>query len=154
MKKVLTALLAIGLVACQDDAQPSNNQSTSSINSQSIRLAAEQGNATAQRRIAFLSLKGEGVPRDIEQAVKWYRLAAEQGNTDAQTNLGLLYEEGKGVPTNRVKAYSWFSIAASQGHTESESHRERVVKEMTKKQIAAAQSLSTKCFESNYKDCD
>ena len=42
--------------------------------------------------------KGEGVPENDAEAVKWYRLAAEQGGARAQSNLGFMYETGRGVP--------------------------------------------------------
>ena len=32
--------------------------------------------------------KGEGVPQDYAEAVKWYRLAAEQGYAEHNTILG------------------------------------------------------------------
>jgi TPR repeat protein len=41
---------------------------------------------------------GTGVPRDYEEAVKWYRRAAEQGDADAQSNLEYMYNNGYGVP--------------------------------------------------------
>ena len=44
------------------------------------RLAAEQGNASAQNNLGFMYGIGRGVPQDYAEAVRWYRLAAEQGN--------------------------------------------------------------------------
>jgi uncharacterized protein len=44
------------------------------------RLAAEQGNASAQYNLGVMYEKGQGVPQDYKTAVKWFRLAAEQGN--------------------------------------------------------------------------
>ena len=43
------------------------------------RLAAEQGNATAQFYLGVMYTNGAGVPKDDGEAVRWYRLAAEQG---------------------------------------------------------------------------
>ena len=34
--------------------------------------------------------KGDGVPQDYKEAVKWFRLSAEQGNAKAQSNLGVI----------------------------------------------------------------
>ena len=51
--------------------------------------------------------KGEGVPQDYKEAVKWYTKAAEQGDVDAQYNLGLMYYNGEGVPKDLVQAYAW-----------------------------------------------
>ena len=41
---------------------------------------------------------GEGVPKSIKTAVKWYTLAAKQGNAGAQFNLGWMYGKGQGIP--------------------------------------------------------
>jgi len=35
-------------------------------------------------------VNGDGVAKDAEQAVSWYRRAAEAGHADAQFNLGCL----------------------------------------------------------------
>ena len=56
------------------------------------RLAAEQGDADAQKVLGDMYKQGQGVPRDYQEALKWYRLAAEQGNAKAQHNLGVMYE--------------------------------------------------------------
>jgi len=37
--------------------------------------------------------KGEGIPQDYQEAIKWYRLAAEQGNADAQMVLDALIKK-------------------------------------------------------------
>ena len=49
---------------------------------------AEKGNAPAQYALGLRYDKGEGVPQDYKEAVKWFRLSAEQGNARAQYNLG------------------------------------------------------------------
>ena len=62
------------------------------------RLAAEQGNATAQY---FLGMKydiGQGIPQSDTEALKWYRLAAERGYAPAQNNLGKMAHDGRGGP--------------------------------------------------------
>ncbi len=42
-----------------------------------MQLLAEQGNASAQFNLGFMYNKGQGVPQDYTEAVKWYRLAAD-----------------------------------------------------------------------------
>ena len=59
--------------------------------------------------------KGEGVPKNSVEAVKWYQRAAEQECAPAQCNLGLCYETGRGVPKNVRLAVKWFIKAARQG---------------------------------------
>ena len=55
--------------------------------------------------------KGEGVPADDAEAVKWFRLAAEQSDANAQTSLGVMYFAGKGLPADSVRAYMWLNLA-------------------------------------------
>jgi hypothetical protein len=97
---------------------------------------------------------GEGVPENDAEAVKWYRKAADQGYADAQSNLGVMYYGGDGVPENNIRAYVWWSMAKTQGHTFATENLEILKPQMTKQQIADAQALAAKCYESNYKDCD
>ena len=44
-----------------------------------LRPLAAQGNAAAQYLLGLMYGRGDGVPQDDAEAVKWYRLAAEQG---------------------------------------------------------------------------
>ena len=44
------------------------------------RLAAEQGDANAQYNLGRMYDLGQGVARDHEEAVRWYRLADGQEN--------------------------------------------------------------------------
>ena len=60
-----------------------------------FRLAADQGNATAQYNLGLMYDKGQGVPQNYAEAVKWYRLAADQGNAVAQFNLGVMYDKAR-----------------------------------------------------------
>ena len=52
-----------------------------------FRPLAEQSDALAQYQLATMYNEGKGVPKDIAEAIKWYRLAAEGGNLLAQNNL-------------------------------------------------------------------
>lgn len=57
------------------------------------RLAAERGFAASQFALAVALEEGEGVQRDVEQALTWYRRAAEQKFPGAQVgfeNLNLV----------------------------------------------------------------
>jgi TPR repeat protein len=67
--------------------------------------------------------KGEGVPKDDEEAARWYRKAADQGHADAQAKLGLMYYTGVGViPRGKDyrEAIHWFRKAADQGHADAQ----------------------------------
>ncbi|MBQ9771958.1 MAG: sel1 repeat family protein, partial [Lentisphaeria bacterium] len=51
------------------------------------RKAAEQGNALAQYNLGVCYENGEGVQKDLVQAVFWFRKAADQGYAQAQEAL-------------------------------------------------------------------
>ena len=76
------------------------------------RLAADQGNAKAQRNLGMIL----GVPKDIAENVKSYRKAADQGNAKAQYNLGVMYQYSLGVSKNIAEAVKWYRKAAEQGN--------------------------------------
>ena len=58
---------------------------------------------------------GDGVPKDLEQAVYWFRKSAEQGYAFAQSKLGMCYKSGNGVPKDLEQAVYWFRKSAEQG---------------------------------------
>jgi len=84
------------------------------------KLAAEQGDASAQYNLGVMYKDGEGVPQDYKTAVKWYRIAAEQGNASAQTLLGAMYGKGQGVIQDYKTAVKWYRLAADQGNVTAE----------------------------------
>ena len=106
------------------------------------RLAADQGDASAQYNLALKYANGRGVPQDDAQKVKWLRLAADQGFAEAQFNLGGMYGSGQGVPQDFVQAHMWFNLAAAQGNENGKKGRDLVAKIMTPQQIAQAQELA------------
>ena len=55
-----------------------------------FRKAAEQGNADAQLCLGICYAEGDGVAKDMSEAVKWCRKAAEQGHEDAKRALSYL----------------------------------------------------------------
>jgi len=76
---------------------------------------AEQEDSDAQCYLGWIYENGHGVPKDINEAVKWWKLSAEQGNAEAQHNLGMSYAKGHGVPQDYKKAEKWFRLAAERG---------------------------------------
>lgn len=86
-----------------------------------IRMAAEQGDASAQIKLGDRYAKGVGATVDLEQSFFWFRQAAEQGNALAQFVLGRCYAYGHGVPKDLGQAIVWFRQAAEQGNAEAQS---------------------------------
>lgn len=85
------------------------------------RELAEQGHAPAQHNLGVMYARGQGVPQDFREALKWYRKAAEQGLAQSQYRLGMVYGWGHlGVAIDRRESAKWLRQAAEQGHAEAQ----------------------------------
>ncbi len=82
----------------------------------SLRQAALRGEAAAQLEIAARFATGLGVPRDLQEALRWYSRAAAQGMALAQYRLAMFYERGWGAPPDPERARVWYQRAAEQGN--------------------------------------
>ena len=90
------------------------------------RDAANQNLIDAQLRLANLLYLGEGVPRDLVEAAKYYDRAralieprADAGDAQAQEWMGDLYREGRGVEQNGDFAVYWYTQSAQVGRVSS-----------------------------------
>lgn len=92
---------------------------------------------------------GQDAP-DFEET----KALAEQGEAFAQFNLGIMYYNGEGVPQNNVRAYVWWSVAAAQGDGDARTNRDIVSERLAPEQLARGQDMATRCFESDYQDCE
>jgi TPR repeat protein len=113
---VISFLLA-GSTGAQQSAFPTATNLLATNNAAQtaeLRAKAEKGDAAAQAELGWMYLRGDGVPKDPAEAVKWYRVAAEQGNAYAQSRLGLAYCLGLGVGEDKGEAAKWLHKAADQ----------------------------------------
>jgi uncharacterized protein len=69
----------------------------------------------AQSFLGVMYEKGQGVPQDYKEAVKWYLLSAEQGNILGQVSLGSMFKTGRGVTQNYKEAVKWYRLSAEKG---------------------------------------
>ena len=129
-------------------------QSAAASEFDEMKALADQGDAYAQNNLGVMYDNGRGVPENDAEAIKWYGKAAHQGLAHAQYNLGFMYATGEGVPENNIRAYVWWSMAKTQGDADAAIRLDILKPQMTPQQIADGQALATKCYESNYKDCD
>jgi hypothetical protein len=81
-----------------------------------FKLAAKQGNPSAQFQYALMRYKGEGDKQDLVKALKYFKLVADQGNPEAQFNYALMSRKGEGDEPNFVEALKYYKSAADQGH--------------------------------------
>lgn len=84
--------------------------------------AAEQGDAEAQGWTGYMYLLGQGVSKDINEALIWYQKGADQRDNLAMNGLGYMYEYGKGVSQDYSEAAKWYRKAAEQGYPKSQNN--------------------------------
>mgnify|MGYP002738644727 CR=1 FL=1 len=111
---------------------------------------AEQGDAAAQFNLGVMYLNGEGVPRDVSQALTWYHKAAEQGNAVAQFFLGDMYRYGEGVPKDYVQAAKWLYLAKANGAAKTDEAIRQIESMMSHQQIEQAQALATQWWQNHH----
>lgn len=78
--------------------------------------AAKKGHRDAQSVLADMCLNGQGVKKNVEEAIVWYERLAEGDDataTNAQARLGKIYDEEFG---DKSKAAGWYRKAAEGGH--------------------------------------
>ena len=89
---------------------------TASVGPLSLRLAAANGDPSAEFEVGARLAEGKGTPQSFKDAAKWYQRSADQGFAQAQYRLGTLYERGLGLKPDRAQAAAWYQKAAEQGN--------------------------------------
>ena len=82
----------------------------------SLRLAAAQGDPSAQFEVGMRLGGAKGNATDLKESAQWYERAASNGFAMAQFRLGTLYERGIGVAQDYARAQVWYGRAAEQGN--------------------------------------
>ena len=85
-----------------------------------IQPLADQGDVRAQFNLGMMNYNGQGVPRNHEEAAKWFRMAAEQSDVESQRRLGFMYANGQGVARDDREAVKWYGRAAEQGDADAQ----------------------------------
>jgi len=85
----------------------------------SLRLAAGNGDPSAEFEVASRLAEGKGTDQNLGLATRWYQRSASKGFVQAQYRLGTLYERGLGVTKDLNRAKVWYQRAAEQGHVKS-----------------------------------
>lgn len=82
----------------------------------SLRLAAANGDPSAQFEVGARLAEGKGTDQNFKEAAKWYQRSASQGFVQAQYRLGTLFERGLGMKADEARAKDWYLRAAEQGN--------------------------------------
>jgi TPR repeat protein len=80
-------------------------------------ILAKYGDPAAQTNIGEMFLRGEGVEKDRDVAIYWFRRAAARDFPEAEYRLGRTY-----LGNDNEEAAHWFKEAASHGHVPSLNH--------------------------------
>lgn len=84
-------------------------------------VAAENGVPEARYNLGLMYYRGEGVPRQLHDALRWMRQAATGGHVPAQRAVGQLYLTGLDTMGQDLQeARTWLASAASRGDRESQ----------------------------------
>src|SRR5262249_11919780 len=78
--------------------------------------AAQAGHPTAIYEMGYFYENGDGVPKNLGEALRWYRTGAERGDAASEAALGQFYENGQGVPDDWVEAAKWYMKSAQQNN--------------------------------------
>src|SRR5260370_25200031 len=93
-----------------------STQNSSRIDLKGLTKKADSGNTAAQFQLGLAYHFGNGVDKDIYEAIRWYRMAANSGDPAAQNNLGHLYQTGPQGVKDLGEASNWSTRAATAGN--------------------------------------
>lgn len=94
-----------------------------------FRLAAQQGDQTAQNFLGMMYLKAQGVPKDLVRAQMWNNLAAAAAAASGKASRMLTEDDLKQM-------------------------NNELAKQMTPQQVAEAQKMGKDCLANKYKGCE
>jgi|GEM_PF-3465122 len=113
----------LGLAACNPQTNGTGSGTvtvgTSSEGRMSIaqlEKSAADGNATAMFELGAAYHDGDGVEKNLDKALQWFKKSAELNYPQAQFNLGVMYYTADGTPKNLPQARRWFERAEVQGN--------------------------------------
>jgi TPR repeat protein len=112
-KKVLYLMLALLAYSPLAWAGPDTS-------ADAVRKAAQQGDVGAQHSLGLIYFTGQGVPKDLAEAAKWFREAAEKGFAASQYMLGITFLVSEDAPKDYAEAAKWFRLASEQGYTDAQ----------------------------------
>jgi TPR repeat protein len=105
-------------------------------------MAADQGSMLAQFNLGAIHIEDHGIPKDYDEAIKWFRKSAKQGFAKAQNMLGAMYVGGFGVKKDSTEGYAWCKIASLKGLDEAQNILKTIEEKMTPDEIDRANQRS------------
>ena len=106
-KGEVEALFRVGMMQANGLGMVANQ----SLGLENLKLAAEAGHSIAHHMAGVAYMEGEGVEKDIDQAIIWFTKAASFGLLGAMYVLASLYEEGTQIKQDLEKSKYWYDQA-------------------------------------------
>jgi TPR repeat protein len=85
------------------------------------RIAAEDGDATAQYYVGLIYSEGLGVPKDSEVAFQWFQVAANGGSAPAQAEISALAQSRTIQPNEHCGVNAVVAFIGSMGTAQTRS---------------------------------
>ena len=85
-----------------------------------MKEIAEKGNSDVQYNLGLIYSNGEGVKKDLEEAIYWFKESASLNNVLAEYKLGYIYDNGLGVQKDSIKAYKYYLSAGQKGNADAQ----------------------------------
>ena len=92
------------------------NLPPATVGPMSLRMAAANGDASAEFEVGARMAEGNGTDQNFKEAARWYQRSAAQGFAQAQYRLGTFYERGLGMKRDLARAKIWYQRAAENGN--------------------------------------
>lgn len=86
----------------------------------SILAKANTGDVNSMRELGRMFRFGEGMKKNIKNAIQCFEKAAKLHDIESQFQLGYIYFSGEGVDADEKKGLYWLKKAAEQGHATSQ----------------------------------
>ena len=83
-----------------------------------MKEIAEKGNSDVQYNLGLIYSNGEGVEKDLKEAIYWFKKSASLKNVLAEYKLGYIYDNGLGVQKDSKKAYEYYLSAGQKGNAD------------------------------------
>lgn len=88
------------------------------VDLENLKEAADGGDFKAEFRLGYMYSKGEDLPKNESEAIRWFRKSAAQDYPPAQYALGQRYFFGIGIDKDLEEAVKWMKLAASERASE------------------------------------
>ncbi len=113
----LSVITSVGMAQPVEEARDAYRAGNFELAFVLASAAADQGDPVAQNLLGVLFLHGDGVPRDVDRAVGYFRDAIAGGNVLAMANIGDAFLDGaEGLEINPEEVFDLLETAAAAGN--------------------------------------